>query len=103
MKYRLKRDLPFAEAGDRVFALMGELSDKSYYVYVESRVSSIQKTVKLGLLGDLLREDWLEEVKPREWKVAVSSSGDIYSFYDKNIVECREIRIEIIKVRELLE
>ena len=66
MKYRLKRDLPFAKAGDSVCLkidtcysaqlITGFIKDPHHTIYLKDKSD----------LENLISEGWIEEVKPRE-------------------------------------
>lgn len=59
MRYRLKKELPFAKAGDEIH--IGEC------IYTDD-----MEAWAIGERGDLkklIEDGWIEEVKPREWWV----------------------------------
>ena len=100
MKYILKKDLPFAKAGAEVV-----FNDKSLCFEVKSdRWSSDSgdyKFVGHSNKSSLIKDGWIEEVKPREWIIEVTkeqqyirpadAKGRLYSSGS-----------EIIKVREVI-
>jgi len=107
MKYKLKRDLPFAEAGTKVTSNDGgELVRDDYYAYVVNR--STGGIAQLGLVKKLISEGWIE-VKPREWWVITSSRSGTMACddYKKACDLADELlgnqNTEIIKVREVIE
>lgn len=84
MKYRLKRDLPFAKAGTIVQNYLGNqdfninVDTMSTQVWVKPLIDFIKlcppsllennkNLIYVGSFGFLLTEGWIEEVKPREW------------------------------------
>jgi len=67
MKYKLKRELPFAKAGERITI------DR-----INEKYSEIEKLGGNGLYCQILHKDfdeWIEEVKPREFDLSFSSNG----------------------------
>ena len=110
MKYRLKKDLPFAKAGIDVYNFNANknFNEGDEEVNVPLTNTDIYKLtfvtpnqmIYIGQLSELISRGWIEEVKPREWDVIlwnneISSKGVIMrSTHDVP---------EHIKVREVLE
>ena len=101
MKYRLKKDLPFAKAGDEVEVKGGE-------VIVHDRNQFGNHAISIGqywtLLGDWVED--VEEVKPREFKLQLDSSGFVVGILDDHDIfangnSFNNIK-EVIKVERLL-
>jgi len=102
MKYKLKRDLPFAKAGSVILysenrkEFDGSLGSVSDMMSVETNKGYLSQWVEIGAKDNLLSEGWIEEVKPRE-----------YYIYD--CPECVTAYREqwesgsLIKVREVME
>ena len=99
MKYRLKRDLPFAKAGTVID-----------YVY-HRRGTSTLSYIKIGdcrceLDADKINIfDWIEEIKPREFWVNLYDIGEGGIFKTKEAANtvASSGRTEIIKVREVID
>ena len=98
MKYKLKRDLPFAKAGTEV-KLVNEKKAIEYN----------------GYQCDIydLRDGWIEEVKPREWYEVETRKPDgtwnshshlrYYNEQSARDATCRcEVNARFIKVREVI-
>ena len=98
MKYKLKKDLPFAKAGTEARYFYGVSQNHVDYNEVTQTVDIYQKNE-----GDLiLWKDWIEEVKPREWILEITKDSHYIrppdatgKLYDSNS--------EVIKVREVIE
>ena len=99
MKYRLKKDLPFAKAGEEVWT-------DSFHIYIKGNVrmrgTDRKEDIYLGLLSDLVDNGWVEEVKPREWEVN-EWMGDIYNKGSIIMTTADQIQPKRIKVREVIE
>ena len=92
MKYKLKKDLPFAKAGSNVVVLASPTT----------RYKRIQVSDSLSAPMCELHEDqvplWIEEVKPREWHISESN----LEYFDKQYREDYYPEIKYIKVKEVL-
>jgi hypothetical protein len=103
MKYRLKKDLPFADAGTEVWI------DNTWTAWIDANVYAPNygvtefetRKVMLGKSSTLVAEGWIEEVKPREYWVAYNE--------DKILGVCKYDNetfvgtTHFVKVREVLE
>ena len=89
MKYKLKRDLPFAKAGKEVFE-----DDASFYI--EAEVGIIWCFAEIKDRHKLISEGWIEEVKPREYYVY--DSPECVTAYREQWESG-----SLIKVREVIE
>lgn len=105
MKYRLKKDLPFAKAGTRVWGyLENPFLRKGMQVFVKStdckqgNHPDDRGLIYIGIYDELIVGGWIEEVKPREWYVALYGLGEFIVGY-KNKFESDK---ELIKVQEVL-
>ena len=99
MKYRLKKDLPFAKAGtmiDDILHCRG-ISTLSYIEIGNCRCELDANKINIF--------DWIEEIKPREWWVNLYNIGEGGIFKTKEAANtvASSGRTEIIKVREVLE
>ena len=90
MKYRLKKDLPFAKAGTEL-VLKGE--DRIRPSGAEEYLICITED-----LPRLIKEGWIEEVKPREWEV-YEYDGKLYDA--KNMLD--PLSLTKFKVKEVIE
>lgn len=63
MKYRLKKDLPFAKTGQ-------EVRESLNGIQIKRNDKSSEFWITLGDKEKLIDEGWIEEVKPREFWVA---------------------------------
>ena len=103
MKYRLKKDLPFAFAGTTIEAdsvgLFVRYRTKNFLTWYIGENDSLQ---------NLINSDWIEEIKPREFYIEIRKSDgvatDVYELIDAshnslNMIE----RYDYIKVREVVE
>ena len=99
MKYKLKRDLPFAKAGKEVFE-----DDASFYI--EAEVGIIWCFAEIKDRHKLISEGWIEEVKPREWVINIGDDGAAIFKDGKMLFKFGRVDtpvIEKIKVRECLD
>ena len=103
MKYKLKRDLPFAKAGEEVFE-----DDTNFYI--EAEVGIIWCFAEIKDKQKLIFEGWIEEVKPREWWEIERT--DVSFHYDdrfRSYEDAEDVRnstyknSRIIKVQEVME
>ena len=107
MNYKLKRDLPFAEAGVKIYDMNGDPIDDLTGCRVHSELEG-GAPIYIGNKEKLLVQGWIEEVEPREWWVNMhKGSGNNYFCETKD----EAIRTmwgvpeynHIIKVREVME
>ena len=83
MKYRLKKDLPFAKAGSLILDLEGRPFSLPYtdcFVKMESEYGIRYSHHDSGriFIGQLhLLEEWVEQNKPRVWTLLKAHNGDI--------------------------
>ena len=103
-KYILKKDLPFAKAGTGVKIVFN--ANYSYdLVTIPNQHLSGEQTIKINKDET---ENWVEEVKPREWNLIVSPGRPNIAFENIHLAmyEADEIKdnpVEIVKVREVIE
>ena len=97
MKHRLKKDLPFAKAGEEI-----KVNDDCDIWTV--RPLNIEIDCPLCDIPKETRDEWIEEVKPREFYVELYKDSLKPSDVSDNINYLREdARFTIIKVREVIE
>jgi len=103
MKYKLKRDLPFAKAGKEV--KVNPTGCIPFINYSSGEFATTEEYV-----DKLLSEGWIEEVKPREWwEIERTDVGFYYDDRFGSYEEAEGIRnshyknSRIIKVREVIE
>ncbi len=110
MKYRLKKDLPFAKAGSEVGL---RASTANWVVYPDSKRRDLCYFIGYNYNeGDLFDAGWIEEIKPREFELYFDTCGDL----EKVFCDGKKIKIdhrkqavskpvysEIIKATEVLE
>ena len=102
MKYKLKKDLPFAKAGE-------ELITDSICVYTMGDVFNAgakrQTKLYLGDILELTESGWIEEVKPREWYVGLTSQGFTCGIADNRdyFEHLERLPNKLIVVREVIE
>ena len=93
MKYRLKKDLPFAKAGTEVY------DDRYSYITVKNLITKDGGSFFIGYdIKELLTTGWIEEVKPREWHISESN----LEYFNKMYKEDYYPEINYIKVREVI-
>ena len=112
-EYILAKDLPFAKKGTKV-------KYSGYKIYVQRGESDLEACIDALELGEstpeniqkelqrLIDEGWIEEVKPREFKVTLNKDGTFAAFHNPAIgvsynALTRYPPFETIKVREVLE
>ena len=108
MKYRLKKDLPFAKAGNDIQII--EMADDSKCLQINYdacfNTSGNLNYYRFPLTDAVaLREDgWIEEIKPREWWVNLYGVGEGGIFKTKEAADtvASSGRKEVIKVREII-
>lgn len=115
MKYRLKKDLPFAKAGTKVYSCNGNddfgIIEEDCFVICELKnhtkdFSIYQYRGSLMFIGEkqnLIDEGWIEEVKPKEWYVKEFEGGSLSHMYDKREVLSQLLGGRIFKVREVID
>ncbi len=97
MTYKLKRDLPFAKAGAEVFT-----DDVGVYIMYEEKDYSEAVMLDYNLdLDGLIKDGWIEEVKPREWWI-VDCSEPAWLFTKDQMEIKKENGCKFIKVREVI-
>ena len=106
MKYKLKRDLPFANIEDNV-----RVNNYEDVIMIDSTKYG-EKTIcyqigRFDDLPDLLGNGWIEEVKPREFWVGLDKQGlitsDCIADNKEYFIDGRKYFPAVIKVREVLE
>jgi hypothetical protein len=128
MKYRLKKDLPFAKAGSPVTGNSGEALSPEMQAYIEKQYFTTnfmlavpeqflvnKKYYYIGSCEELLQEGWIEEVKPREWYIVRhADKGIVAGFHSRELAihyidnhyidEAFKTQFyEVIKVQEVIE
>ncbi len=101
IKYRLKKDLPFAKAGAEV--TIGVASSIGLYQYDNGKVNVAENQIE-----HLVNEGWIEEIKPREFELHFDETGTITYIVENNLIICNNGQsnldsVKLIKVREVLE
>ena len=107
MKYKLKKDLPFAKAGQTIaftpsLLHITTLGIRKNYLFDRDD------------LNELIKDGWIEEIKPREsWTIKDNNyeflnQTYLYGSYSEaerafSLHKLSSPRYEIIKVREVLE
>ena len=98
MKYKLKRDLPFAKAGAEVKIISVYSNEFPHSFYTLSiKGDLIKDWYRIEIPKDRFTE-WIEEAKPRDW-YAVVQGDSIYGCESDNYPS----NTSKIKVREVLE
>ena len=113
MKYRLKKDLPFAKAGAIIYDSMGnymENYDNRIDCFVTCSIVDKERDFSIyqyrgsllfiGLKPNLISEGWIEEVKPREFRITLVNGEPAH--YTTPPIEHFD-KLEHIKVREVLD
>lgn len=95
MKYRLKKDLPFAKAGEIV-----DVNDDTDIWTVRPLNAKID--CPLCDIPEDARDEWIEEVKPREWWISKTVLTD-FANEDEEKIYAFETRKDLIKIREVIE
>ena len=108
MKYKLKRDLPFAKAGTKIEYRLKK--DEHYAIFLYSTDGDDPSTYWIGLecdnrdLAKMISEGWIEEIQPREFWIAEYHNYQGKVFYsEQNAQNSSNNLKEVIKVREVLE
>jgi len=97
MKYKLKKDLPFAQAGEQARCFYG-----SSVFSITYRMDSVDfNLTSEEYIDKLIRDGWIEEVKPREWYISETVVRD----YGRERKESffKHDRSDLVKVREVTE
>ena len=119
MKYKLKRDLPFAKAGVPVMASRGNDLREGLQVYIakayvdknfvdratlEFSEQFDGKQFYIGGFDGLIKEGWIEEVKPREWWQVDTETGRFNTKQeaDEWIKRSLTFPFKAVKVREVI-
>ena len=113
MKYKLKRDLPFAKAGAEVKIISVYSNEFPHSFYTLSIKGDLIKAwYRIEIPKDRFTE-WIEEVKPREWyEIQGTIESDFWGYRFHSYKEAAEYMdkksynlkyYSIIKVREVLE
>lgn len=97
MKYKLKKDLPFAKAGAEVVVEELYIPQIKKPCYLVDSYWGNREVI--GEVGNELTESFIEEVKPREWGVTVID-GKIYR--TGTVASSSTSKVEYIKVREVI-
>lgn len=96
-KYILKKDLPFAKAGTELdFLEDGVATVQSIY-----RERDACFICELKDIDRLIEDNWVEEVKPREFLVFLNKEGFPIDIFLPDLAPERALD-EVIKVREVL-
>ncbi len=96
MKYRLKKDLPFAKAGAEVHLFPENLLYKRLALFNDG-------TYPYCIVGSDEIDLWIEEIKPREFYVTIFPNEQINVYHTKHIAELNDggVKFETIKVVEV--
>ena len=92
MKYKLKKDLPFAKAGAEVTIKFSEAFTQAFD---EKRTLWLKNE---NVLRELLLMDWIEEVKPREFYISERLLKVYSMVYEKDLFS-EDVARDIIKVK----
>jgi len=103
MKYKLKKDLPFAKAGEEVYLKPEDLLYKRIALFDRT-------TYPYCLIVNDKIDFWIEEIKPREfWVVRRYNIGIVTGFDSESSAVAyikqtgNSLQYQITKVREVLE
>ena len=105
MNYKLKRDLPFAEAGVKIYDMNGDPIDDLTGCRVHSELEG-GAPIYIGNKEKLLAQGWIEPIKPREWVINIGDDGAAIFKDGKMLFKFGRVDtpvIEKIKVREVIE
>lgn len=92
MKYRLKKDLPFAKAGTEVD--FNKIDNIIYSKTTNDLCSGNREYI----------DDWIEEVKPREFMINIDNQTICNAYYAYPTERCKGLDLKgYIKVREVIE
>jgi len=95
MKYRLKKDLPFAKAGIIINVANCDHRDSTWSIFNRTLFAS-KSDIK-----DLISDGWIEEVKPMEFNLVVDDFGRVYG--EALPGESIPLISRVIKVREVID
>ena len=109
MKYRLKKDLPFAKAGQELEEELPIEYNQSVLWYREDMGNNSRQTLcRRFEIPQYIEEGWIEEVKPREWWIAVGTHIGIMTGFESESLAVgykhqhyKPEDITIVKVREI--
>ena len=96
MNFRLKKDLPFAKAGDAIDKIRSSSgTEELSYVQIGNCKCQIPDRVNIF--------DWIEEVKPREWYI-INCPDPFYLFSEKEMKDNLKEKpsLKFIKVCEVI-
>ena len=103
MKYKLKKDLPFAKAGTEVRYFYGTSVEHINY---NREINAVDIHIPMkDVIQSYFDEGWIEEVKPREWRVIIGKYGEAKGIYLNELIAGDEVSSSdtTIKVREVIE
>ena len=89
MKYILKKDLPFAKAGETISYLVND----GLTIRINNRYCDICLANK---------DEWIEEVKPRTFYINRMKSGELIAYYLEHNAREDSVQSETIKVVECI-
>jgi|GEM_PF-6449327 hypothetical protein len=98
MKYRLLKEFPFVDPGTVLNLWMNGLfltDNKTMIIPFNAREST-------QVIDELIKNGWIEELKPREFWLLVQAGSVRAGFTEKHHC-CSEDINKLIKVREVLE
>lgn len=102
MKYRLKKELPFAPVGSII-----ESDSVGLFVRCESKNFLTWYIEEKYELQNLINNGWIEEVKPREYKLGLNKDGTFAFIWDSEgngyDAQRKYPVAETILVREVIE
>ena len=101
MKYKLKKDLPFAIAGTEVQLMPSKLM----YPCITYEQNPSYEGVKIWIMdiSNLIADGWIEEAKPREWYVLECENPGL--LWESEAIKAqlkKNPNLKSIKVREIL-
>lgn len=98
MKYRLKKDLPMIKAGIYESHFIKAMVSGNHGLALFINDCDKKKEIYIGKIKNLI-PDWIEEVKPREWKI----NPEVLEAYEITNLDIAQQNIKYIKVREVLD
>ena len=98
MNYKLKRDLPFAEAGVKIYDMNGDPIDNLTGCRVHSELEG-GAPIYIGNKEKLLAQGWIEPVEPREFWIEIQATGTFVQTCKDDL----DNEGEVIKVREVIQ
>ena len=100
-KHLLKKDLPFAKAGAEIKIVQNLLSDKFISIYLPGK-GNPQCYIPFSE-----KDDWIEEIKPREFFIVISpgrrNEAFAYKYNADVLKESRGSCAEIIRTIEIAD